>query len=331
MPDNDEFDVETFHANPLTAFEQAAARKRGRPQSLRDEELWGMRGSFLDTLDRFWAQVGWELGKAKTIQQLRSAFQSLPDSSGRLQFFVRPSISKATPKSARVTQRRLGLLIARSRSSYEHQCKLQERLDRAKNALPQASSDFQKAEIEKLRGERQEELRSFSEEYDKLQRDERNLNEQLLDQFGYIAQNELLSFIRSRRYSFSPLSLANAMAGLPNMCWRQSFKRCLKLKEKPSLGFVYRSVQFIDQVRKKSSKRNLANTLEAELCRQPKANFAVQDMKKNWYYLRRAIEESVQQKSHPGAIPYRIFAEYRRKMSSRSAIDWLLEEEQQLS
>jgi hypothetical protein len=330
MTYDDEFDGETFRENPLTAFQQAAVRKRGRPKSLRDEELWGMRASVLDTIDRFWAQVGWELGKAKTVQQLRSAFQPISGSSGQLQFFVRSSISQATPGSARMTQKKLGLLIARSRSSYEHQCKLQERLDRAKNALPQATSDSQKAEIERLCRERQVNLQSFTAEYEKLQRDERELNDQLIDQLAYIAQHELLSFIRSRRYSFNPVNLANAMAGLPTMGWRQSFKRCLNLKERVTLGFEYRSVQLIDQVRKKSSRRNLVSALATELCSQPKASFA-QDMKKNWYYLRSAIEESVQQKMHPGAIPYRIFAEYRRKMSSRSAIDWLLEEEQQLS
>jgi hypothetical protein len=289
-----------------------------------------MRASVLDTLDRCWAQVGWELGRVKNVEQIREVFQPLPDSSGRLQFFVRSSISKATPRSARVTQKKLGLLNARSYLSNQRERELQERLDRAKNALPQATSDSQKAEIERLCRERQEELRLFTAEYEKLQRDGRELNNLLWDQFAYITQNELLSFIRSRRYSLNPVSLANAMAGLPNMGWRRSFKRCLNLKERPSLGFGYRSVQLIDRVRKNSSKRNLVTALEAELCRQPKGSFAAQDMKKNWYYLRRAIEESVQQKMHPGAIPFRIIAEYRRKMSPRSAIDWVLEEEQQL-
>lgn len=331
MSDDDEFSAEAFNQTPLTAFRQALVRKRGRPKSLRDAELWGMRSSLLAILDPSWAQIGWELGRAKNVQQLRAAFQVLPDSSGRLQFFARPSTSEANPQSARVTQKRLGLIIEQNRSSYEHQRELQERLDRAKNALPQATGDSQKAQIERLCRERQEKLQSFNSAYEKLERDERELNGQLMDQFAYIAQNELLSFIRSRRYSFNPVNLANAMAGLPTMGWRQSFKRCLNLKESPSQGFGYRSVQLIDRVRKNSSKRNLATALEAELCRQPKPSFAVQDMKKNWYYLRRAIEESVQQKMHPDAIPYRIIAEYRRKLSSRSAIDWLLEEEQRLS
>jgi hypothetical protein len=139
-------------------------------------ELWGMRASVLDTLDRCWAQVGWELGRVKNVEQIREVFQPLPDSSGRLQFFVRSSISKATPRSARVTQKKLGLLNARSYLSNQRERELQERLDRAKNALPQATSDSQKAEIERLCRERQEELRLFTAEYEKLQRDGRELN-----------------------------------------------------------------------------------------------------------------------------------------------------------
>lgn len=326
---NQAFSGNVFNLNPLTAIQQSP-KKRGRRKSLSDGELWGARNALLDLFGRFWAHIGWEISKTKNFQQLRAAFQPIPESSGRLDFFVRPSISKASIQTARSTQKRLGRLIEQNRLGYEHERILGERLDRAKNALQQAKDESEAAYIDGIRQEREQALQTFSTTREKLEQEERDLRNQMMNELAYIAQNELLSFILSHRYTINPLNLANGTAGLPNMGWRQSMKRCQKLEKPLGPGFGYSTFKLIERVKNKSSKRNFLTVLKAELRKQPKRNFAATEMKKNWYYLQHATKEVLQQKMHPGKIPYRIMAEYQRRMRSRSAVDFLFEEEEQL-
>lgn len=114
------------------------------------------------------------------------------------------------------------------------------------------------------------------------------------------------------------------------LSWRQSTKRCQKFEGLPEPGFRYLTFKVIERVNNKSSKKDFLAVLEADLRKKPKRNFAAQEMRRNWYYLRAAIKEVLQQKIHPGKIPYRIVAEYQRKMSSRTAVDFVFEEEEQL-
>ena len=320
-----------FESIPLTAVRQPTGKTRGRPKSLPEGELWGARSALLDLMERFWAQVGWEIQRAKNVQQLRAAFQPIPESSGRLDFFVRSAISRASTQIARLTQKNLGRLNSQVRLAYEHERELRERLDRARNALQQqAKNGAETAQIESICQQREQILQAFCANYERLQQEERDLRDQMMNQRAYIAQTELLSFIHSHRYTVNPVNLANAMAGLPNMNWRQSTKRCQKFEEPARPGFRYLTFKLIERVNNKSSKKDFLAVLEADLRKQPKKNYAAQDMKKNWYYLRAAINEVLQHKIHPGKIPYRIVAEYQRKMSSRTAIDVVLEEEEQL-
>jgi hypothetical protein len=327
---NQAFSGVNFDSIPLTAVQQPERKRLGRPQSLREGELWGARSAWLDLLDRYWAQVGWEIGRAKNLQQLRAAFEPIQNSSGRLDFFVRPSISRATTHTARSTQKNVWRLNEQSRRSGENERELRERLDRARNALQQAKDASETAHIESIRQEREQVLLTFSAKSEKLQQEERDLRNQMMDQWAYIAQNELLSFIHSGRYTINPLNLANAMAGLPQMGWRQSTKRCQKLQERPGPGFGYSTFKLIERVYNKSSKRNFLTMLKAELRKQPKKNFAAMDMKRNWYYLQRAVKDVLQEKMLHGKVPFRVMAEYRRYMSSRTSVDLVFEEEERL-
>jgi hypothetical protein len=55
--------------------------------------------------------------------------------------------------------------------------------------------------------------------------------DQLIPLFrAYFAQIELANFLRMRQYESNPLTLGNAMAGVPTIGWRQSARRCAKLQ-----------------------------------------------------------------------------------------------------
>src|SRR5262249_34693377 len=131
-------------------------------------------------------------------------------------------------------------------------------------------------------------------------------------------------------YTVNPVNLANAMAGLPNMVWRQSMKRCQKLEKPAEYGFGYWTFKLIERVNNKASRRTFLSVLKIDLKKQPKRNFAAREMRKNWYSLQGAIKEVLPQRMHPSKVPYRIMAEYQRRTLSRTAVDLLFEEEEQL-
>src|SRR5262249_42422831 len=145
-------------------------------------------------------------------------------------------------------------------------------------------------------------------------------------------QTELLRFILSRRYSFTPLNIANAMAGLPYMQWRQSSKRCGRMQCPIVGGSSYQLFRMLDKVnRASSSAEGILNAVENRLQNSPKPDYIAADLRRNWYYLRAAINAVVEQRPHPHSIPFRILSEYQRRMQSRTSIDLVLEEEHALA
>jgi hypothetical protein len=60
-------------------------------------------------------------------------------------------------------------------------------------------------------------------------------------------------------------------------------------------------------------------------------SYVLAELRQNWYYLRKSIESIEPQKLQPKSIPFRIIADYQRRLQSRTAIDWFFEEEEQLT
>jgi hypothetical protein len=63
------------------------------------------------------------------------------------------------------------------------------------------------------------------------------LTEERRSRESYIAQSEFLKFIISKRHRLTPLSISNAIAGLPSITWRQSIARCTKIPSAPGLRY----------------------------------------------------------------------------------------------
>src|SRR5262249_52881370 len=149
-------------------------------------------------------------------------------------------------------------------------------------------------------------------------------------QQAYVAQTELLSCLRSRRYAFTPLNVVNAMAGLTYIGWSQSAKRCAKLERPFVQGFPFQLFLFIHRDLKKSPPGQLLVVLERYLRKRPKTDYTAAELRKMWYHLSAAVHAVIQNGDHPKAVPYRVVAEYQRRTSVRSQLDLVLEEEGQL-
>jgi hypothetical protein len=67
--------------------------------------------------------------------------------------------------------------------------------------------------------------------------------------------------------------------------------------------------------------------LKKSKCRR---EYSVRTLIEEWYYLRVAIETAYSQKPPRGAVPFRVFAEYRRRSSGRSQLDQVMAKEEHL-
>jgi hypothetical protein len=100
------------------------------------------------------------------------------------------------------------------------------RLDKVEGALLDAAADeiLQRACVK-----RKADYAAAAELLRHLQESMVELRKELRRREAHVSQAELLDFITGRRYTISPTSLANAMAGLPFIAWRHSAARCNEL------------------------------------------------------------------------------------------------------
>jgi hypothetical protein len=336
-----------------TTNASAKARKRGRPTRLDDASLVNRRDSLVGVLESAWGLVGWELQTAATVEDVRRALLPIADWRHELSPFVRNS---AAPSDARLRVRQRKDVAAAGealRKAYESEQGMREAEQRAAMALHQLRASLQTlkhgdspavpsqvellagqiASLELEHGRRKRELDTAIAAYIAARQQDSCARERLLDYEAYFAQSELLRFVQSGRYRLIPLSFANAMAGLPFKGWRQSFKGCTRHKCRIVNSLAYQqflSVQMaLSQARR--AKGPITEQIRAYLKhprrqRQP----AVIQLKNDWYCLSEAITRVEAEDTEPGRLPYKILAEYSRRMQVRSALDLLREEEERL-
>ncbi len=232
---------------------------------------------------------------------------------------------------------RLAIDDARSkwRSAHEKLEASRQSTECARAALKQVKSTSDKDEIGTLCEQRERELAKATAKQHECDLLLDALRDDLKLQEADFAQSELLKFILSERHRLTPLNFANAMAGLPFIGWRQSDKRCSghKLTPKSSHGIVYQRFLIVAGVvaQPASSTDEVVQKMRAHLLdKATHKDFAYEELRDYWYYLKCAIESLYVKNPHSGAMPYLIFAEYQRRAATRSALDLLLEEENRL-
>jgi hypothetical protein len=285
-----------------------------------------------------WADIGWQLQHAKDPDDIRTAFEPLKDANHRgfLTPFLRPTEEKATAADLRKNRGVLEGTLTRQRQTYERHRSLLERSQLADTAVTQALPEQREAvglAAEKHRAELEEAKRIL----DKADGEVRFLEEKLRDQEAYYCRTELFNFIRSRKYACNPRNLAFAMTGLPYMgcCW--SVSRCRS--SKPNLIEVlnYRLFEFIRRTweRRESMDEQAAFKLfEAATRRLPKRDYLRTHLAGNWRALKRAIQYGLAEGRKPEVafqrVPYLMASNFLRSLTSKTAVEQVLAEQEQL-
>ena len=86
----------------LQNWSELGKRKRGRPPSLQGADLQVAYADLVLLLSQHWALIGWELQHARTVPQLRAAFELLKETyAPRLELFRREGHAATTTEHLR--------------------------------------------------------------------------------------------------------------------------------------------------------------------------------------------------------------------------------------
>jgi len=311
----------------------------GRPKgsgTIPDSHLHGWRDDFLWPFEHNWGHIGYGLLQATETAHIRDVFLSLPESArSRFLLFTRPYSKIAKTLQQRRKGKLYGAVTKLARFACDVEDKARNSVNVAVQALRAAQGTSQQQAMEHEHEVRSRLFKQTEQRRIELDQLQRALSEELADEAVGFAQSELLDFLLDRRYELTPINLANAMAGLPHMAWRQSFKRCMRW-EHPNFAnsVVYREFKVISAgLRADVKAGSQAERMRLYLQRKKvdkETRDPVKELKQKWFYLKNAIEQ-VQAENHPPQLlPFRVMDEYQRRFSGHTSVDEILAQEARL-
>ena len=319
----------------------------GRTSLLTDAQLSNRRDQLVQFLEAAWGQIGHQLRWARTPPQVRKGLARVDHGGYQplLAPFVRASEAKPDAARIRALRRQIGKVNEGTPNAYEKQRHAAEALRSAEAAVSQSSKGNLKA-FKKELAKRKRQAKRATVRYSALTQQAADLLAELENVEAAYAQSELLKMVRSKRYSYTPLNLADGMAGLPFMGWRQSASRChredmrqMKLYPERTQrcpfanGLWYTLFLMIQKVvEPQKSSRRIASELARAIARMndPKKQYVKDFLAENWFFLKRAIQVEHKNSSYSKSLPYRIKAAFQKQVQSQSAEDRVLREMEKL-
>jgi hypothetical protein len=318
-------------------------QKLGR-RTIDDATLIQHRNTLLTLLGAHWAEFAWELGKVRNVEEITSALKPFVGKYGSnlVRFLVKPSVVDPGLTKIRKTRGELSAAAIAAQNSFEafnrqrEQCnQTRTFMDRVSQAETGKSSkskkvDLESPDLQQVRKEdalRRKELEKVEEALCDADKHRDCLAERLAVEESGFAQAELFDFISGNRYAFTPENLAKAIAGLPEISWRQSFLRCSTLLKdsrfshmvKPGVHPNYDVFMALDYIFKSpypSEVNNALQLLETGLASAslPKRLKPGRDiLKENWSCLLEAVQVCCENlPSHKDITPFLLTAEFTK-------------------
>ena len=321
--------------NILTATPENTPKAPGHRKSvIEDGRLWNDRDHLVWLLEVTWPDVEGQLSRIKTPADVCAALQAWKGRSNNyiVETLLRSESSPATAKMLNERRRRRDDLNKSTREAWEYREKCRESLEVAERAFSPQLSENDKGVVEEQRAKRAEKFARAEAEYKAAKSREEKLDQLVKEGEAYFARSEFVRFCRSKRYQLKPLNTANALAGLPFIGWRQSVQRCVKQKAQGANGGA---IQVFDTIRRivESCTRKSLLTKHAEQwlrAQRGSKSYGVSELRKEFYYLRSAIETVLKTSPRRRELPSAIAREYRERKNHPSNIDLLFAEDEAL-
>lgn len=324
----------------LTRIQEVrASRPRGRPSELSDPQLQNRRGQLVQIFEGTWGEIGWELQKCKKADDLIRVFNPIakPESwvGNVMELFCRPCSEPASGTSLRRVRTELGTLAEPMRATDESHRRAKEQLQQVASVVSLAKARGRRI-VKRALKRRRKEFWKTSQLYRGLHDHYGQLTKRLRHLEAAFARQELLRFLKSRRYSLRPLALANAAAGLPYMGWRQSMRRSTKTPYAIADGPMYqvfKAIRYLAATATKKTPDGLVISFEDSIPSLPsRYGLAKTQLAETWFYLERALRQAYRTKPHPKAWPFEITKLYFKQLGSpKSQVDIVLAEQAKLT
>lgn len=308
----------------------------GRP-TIDDETLIEARDAIVWLLSVSWGEIGWQLPRATTLEELAAAIEPLRGHANEqyVTVLLRSEFVVSTAEEVRTARKSLGKAIEDCRLAREHH----DKCVAASRTAEFAMNDSEPAKqgiffAELLRGWRETATAQRNREAAELV--EKNLDKELRAKEAGFALSELLDFVTKKKYARNPLRLANAIAGLPDMRWEQSYARCSAIKcgSWPQFQFrLFRTIKAIWNRRVHHPELPITQLFKQEVERLPKTvvidvpqpppdppkrgkveNALRSHFAENWRHLRLAIEEVVVSENHAEQVPFLVLSHFTRNI-----------------
>ena len=111
---------------------------------------------------------------------------------------------------------------------------------------------------------------------------------------AHFAQTEILRFVLSERYAFSPQTFANAAAGLPEMGWRTSMRRSSRAQctAKTSINYlIVETVQIILEGARPTCAEEASNEIRRQISTRREFASLKECLSEHWHALEDAIRK----------------------------------------
>lgn len=311
------------------------SRMRGRPQDIDGATLRYRRDHFVTFFEHFWCEIGFQLQMATTIEEIRKAFAPIPILiHGEVKIFVTSVSGTMGAPELRKMRGEIRTIVDSKRITENEINEQRAHLQQAKSALETCgdSPRFQPVGYEYAK--RESRLTESGSKVERLVLRERELRQKLEVGQASFAQRELLKFILSQRHSLEPRNFANAAAGLPEIGWRRSVKRCKEMPYGEDETMRYRVFKAICRALAfaKSQEVAMSDGFRSWLMNRSRSrDETVSELKRNWYFLRRALEATTRPELISSAeLPFRITAEYLRAVESAVPADRIFAKDEAL-
>jgi hypothetical protein len=335
--DDTNYAAEEMSEKGLTDFFAEQQKRRGRRSELSDPQLNNRREQFIQIFEGSWGEIGSALPKCKRADDLALIFRPLAESRSWIaqvvEIFCRPSSESFSASALRQVRSGMRRLVEPVRLGDELTRFAKERLNRLDGALAQAHGRDRRI-VKRARKQRRKELWKALVKHGKLADSEKSLKARLKSLEGSFAREELMRFIKSKRYEIKPLSLANAVAGIPYMGWRQSMRRNASTQPVTQNGPSYqafKAIRYLVESQNRKTKTDLVKSFRESIQLLPsRFKLSQAEFSKNWLYLERAIRKSFRMKPSRKGLPFEITRRYFEQIQTQSNLDIILADQAQI-
>ena len=321
----------------MTTVFQGPRKRRGRRTPFSDAQLHNRRDQFVQIFESSWGEIGLELPRCKKADDLASIFRPLAESRSWMAEVVEivcrsstETFSLSALRRVRSERRRIAEPL---RLAEESTRVAEDRLHKLDGAFTQAHGRSRRI-VTRARKQRRKELWRTLVEYRKLADSEKRLTASLKSLEGSFARQELVRFIKSKRYELTPLHFANAVAGLPHMGWRHSMRRNVSTPPVSQNGLAYQAFKairyLVETLNKKTEKGLIKSFRESVRLLPSRYNLPRQEFAKNWLFLERAIGRSFRTKLPRKTLPFEITKSYFKQIQTQTHLDVVLAEQAQI-